>query len=116
MLDLIYFVQYGIYRVRKIRDLIKFEWDKGNSEKNTKHKVSNKEAEEVFFDEKKYIFKDKLHSQNEERFRIIGKTKEKRLLFIVFTRREDRIRVISVRDINRKEVSLYEKKISIAKV
>jgi len=75
-----------------------------------KHNVNDKETEEVFFDKKRYIFKDKLHSNNEERFRIIGKTKRQRLLFIVFTIRGNKIRIVSARDINKKEVYLYEKK------
>ncbi len=91
-----------------------FEWDKGNIDKNKKHKVGDKETEEVFFDDKRYIFKDRLHSGNEERFRIIGKTKKKRLLFVVFTKRDKMIRIISARDINKKEVYLYEEKIKVA--
>ena len=90
---------------------VKFEWDKGNIDKNKKHKVEDKEAEEVFFDTKRFIFKDKLHSGTEERFKIIGKTKKKRLLFIVFTKRNNNLRIISARDINKKEVYLYEEKI-----
>lgn len=89
---------------------IEFLWDKGNAGKNTeKHHVRNQETEEAFFDTYNKIFKDTLHSGQEERFRIIGKTKHKRLLFIVFTIRARKIRIISARDINKKEVSLYEK-------
>lgn len=89
---------------------ITFEWDKGNSDKNwIKHKIKNKEAEEVFFDENKVTFPDVLHSGREERYRIIGKTRSGRLLFVVFTIRKKVIRIISVRDINKKEVILYEK-------
>ncbi len=88
---------------------IEFDWDKGNSGKNEKHGVSDKEAEEIFFDNKKKTFKDRVHSQNEERLRMVGETKEGRLLFVVYTLRKEKIRVISARDINRKEVRLYEK-------
>jgi uncharacterized protein len=92
------------------RKLIKFIWDKGNKDKNwKKHKATNKESEEVFFDNKKKAFKDHLHFGKEERFRIIGKSKKNRLLFIVFTVRNEKIRIISARDINKKEVYLYEK-------
>lgn len=89
----------------------RFIWDKGNVDKNwIKHQVTNSECEEVFFDKKKVIFRDILHSRNEERrHKILGKTKRGRLLFVVFTIREDKIRVISARDINRKERRLYEK-------
>lgn len=103
--------------MKVVRKVFEFEWDKGNIDKNLKkHKVENKEAEEVFFDEKRFIFKDNLHSSGEERFRIIGKNKEKRLLFIVFTKRGKKIRIISARDVNKKEVFLYEEKISPSKV
>ena len=97
--------------MRKIREPVEFIWDKGNIDKNwRRHKVSNRECEEVFFDKRKKTFKDKLHSKGEERFRIIGKTKKGKLLFVVFTMRGKRIRIISARDINKKEVYLYEKK------
>jgi len=87
-----------------------FDWNKGNIDKNLKHDVTDREAEEAFFDNKKRTFKDKLHSKSEERFRIVGKTKEGRLLFIAFTIRNERIRIISARDISKKEVKLYEEK------
>ncbi len=89
---------------------LEFEWDKGNIGKNSKHKVEDKEAEEPFFDENKITYKDVLHSRKEERFILLGQTKKQRLLYIVFTQRKNRIRIISARDINKKEVSLYEKK------
>lgn len=96
--------------MRTVKKVYEFIWDTGNLDKNwPKHKVSNKECEEVFFDENKVTFKDILHSQKEERFRIVGKTKNGRLLFIVFTVRNKKIRIISGRDINKKEVRLYEK-------
>lgn len=87
---------------------LEFEWDKGNTEKNKKHNVEDKEAEEIFLDDGKVILKDKLHSEKEERFIILGKTKKDRLLYVVFTKRKQKIRIISVRDINKKEVYLYE--------
>jgi len=87
-----------------------FEWDKGNKDKNfVKHKVTDEECEEVFFDPKKKIVNDIFHSDREDRHIIIGKTKFDRYLFLVFTTREDKIRIISARDLNRKERSLYEK-------
>ena len=95
-----------------IKKPVEFQWDEGNIGKNKIHAVEDKEVEEVFLDEKRYIFKDKVHSQNEERFRILGKTKKGRLLFVAFTIRNQKVRIISARDINKKEVYLYEKKIS----
>lgn len=103
--------------MRVIGKVFEFEWDRGNTDKNLKrHKVDNREAEEIFFDKKRFVFKDKLHSLGEERIRIIGKTKKKRLLFVVFTKRGKKIRIISARDINKKEVHLYEKKVSSSKI
>lgn len=91
------------------KKIFEFQWDKGNIEKNKKHKVEDKEAEEAFLDDGKVILKDKLHSTGlEERFIILGKTKRNRLLYIVFTQRDDKLRIISARDINKKEVYLYE--------
>lgn len=91
------------------KDVLEFEWDKGNIGKNLKHRVEDKEAEEVFLDEDKVIYKDELHSLLEERFIVLGKTKKDRLLYIVFTKRKNKVRIISARDINEKEVQLYEK-------
>lgn len=87
-----------------------FQWDSGNDSKNwTKHGVTKQEAEEVFFDREKKIAKDAIHSSKEQRFVLIGKTKEKRSLYIVFTIRNDILRVISARDLNKKEYRLLEK-------
>lgn len=96
--------------MKVIRKPIEFNWDKGNIGKNwRKHKVKDSEAEEVFFDDNKRILKDKLHSKEEERFVLLGKTKKERLLFVVFAIRNKKTRIISTRDINRKERKLYEK-------
>lgn len=90
---------------------MEFDWDKGNIGKNKKHSVEDKECEEPFFDKRKIIIKDIFHSQKEKRLILIGKTKTKRLLYIVFTFRGKKVRIISARDINEKEVKLYEKAI-----
>lgn len=89
--------------------VVLFEWDKGNSGKNKNHGVEDREAEEAFFDTRKQTFRDTIHLQREERFRIIGKTKHGRLLFVVFTARREKVRIISARDVNKKEGYLYEK-------
>lgn len=95
---------------KNLSEVTEFIWDKGNIDKNwIKHNVANEEAEEVFFDDNKVTFPDILHSGKEERFRVVGKTKQRRLLFVVFTKREKKVRIISARDTNRKEMSLYEK-------
>ena len=88
---------------------ISFEWDKGNIDKNLfKHSVTNKEAEEIF-NNQPLISEDIKHSKKELRFQALGKTDKERLLFLSFTIRKDKIRVISARDMNKKEVSRYEK-------
>jgi uncharacterized protein len=93
-------------------DPLEFEWDDGNKDKNwLKHGVRQAEAEEVFFDVHKKLAKDVLHSTtNEARYILLGVTKGKRLLFIVFTLRGDKVRVISARDAHKKERPLYETK------
>jgi len=90
-------------------DLDSFDWDKANQDKNyVKHRVTNTECEEVFIDSHKVILVDELHSQKEPRFILLGKTKKSRLLFIVFTVRGKKIRVISARDTDKKERRLYD--------
>ena len=89
---------------------LEFEWDEGNAGKNRKHDVEDMECEEVFFDERKVALRDTLHSDKEERFILLGKTKTGRLLYLVFTTHGHKLRVISARDINRKEIFLYEEK------
>jgi uncharacterized protein len=89
---------------------IVFEWDQGNSEKNwISHHVKNEESEEVFFDEKKKIAKDVFHSGKEQRWILLGKTKKGTILFVVYTMRQQIVRIISARKINKKEAILYEK-------
>lgn len=86
-----------------------FDWDEGNKKKNViKHNVSNKECEEIFEDNP-ILFPDVQHSQEEERYIAYGSTKEKRLLFIVFTVRSDLIRVISAREQDKEEKRIYFK-------
>ena len=89
---------------------LEFEWDAGNQEKNlVKHGVSNAECEETFFDPHKRVLKEVLHvggSGQEKRHILIGRTKAERILYVVFTVRRNRVRVISARDLNRKERGL----------
>lgn len=95
---------------RILKDVSGFEWDTGNRNKNLiKHNVTNEECEEIFFDQKKIIMKDIVHSENEERYTLIGQTKQKRLLHTIFTIRRNKIRIISARDLNKKYLRLYEK-------
>lgn len=90
-----------------------FEWDEANITHIAKHDVAPEEAEDIFFDKNNALNYDSKHSTPEEkRFIIIGKTNKGRILYQVFTRRRNKIRVLSSRDINKKEVKLYEEKIS----
>ena len=91
--------------------IIGFEWDAGNARKSAdKHSVSQSEAEQVFFNQPLLILNDQKHSQNEVRFHALGKTDGTRLLHITFTLRsaDTLIRVISARDMHRKERIVYE--------
>ena len=90
-------------------DIVGFQWDDGNRDKNlTKHGVSGSECEEAFDDTKKVVRTDTQHSHTEARQYVIGKTKSGRILFVSFTIRRNLIRVISARDINKKERYYYE--------
>lgn len=87
---------------------IGFQWDKGNSEKNwEKHKVTKNECEQVFFNLPFLVEEDTEHSISEKRWYILGQTDSRRFLFIVFTIRDQLIRVISARDMNKKEKEIY---------
>lgn len=86
-----------------------FEWDKGNITKNwERHKIAPLECEEVFFNWPLLVKEDIKHSEAENRYYVLGKTNTERLLFVVFTIRNNKIRVISARDMNRKERRQYE--------
>jgi uncharacterized DUF497 family protein len=88
---------------------IQFQWDAGNHEKNwLKHHVTTGECEEAFFDSHKRIVGSALHAGHETRHILIGQTQGHRLLFVVFTIRGRTVRVISARDLNKRERGLYE--------
>ena len=85
-----------------------FEWDDGNINKNwLKHKVSPAECEQMFFNRPLIIQDDTAHSEVENRFYALGRTDSKRTLFIAFTVRNKLIRVISAREMSRKEREVY---------
>ena len=91
--------------------LLGFEWDQWNTDKSyKKHGITPNETEEVFLDESVKIEKDVKHQQQEERFIAIGRTTENKVLFVVFTIRTDKIRIISGRIANKKEKEVYQKK------
>jgi hypothetical protein len=90
--------------------IVGFDWDDGNARKNEKHGVSQSEAEEVFFNQSLLLLEDARHGGQESRYHALGKTHEGRRLHITFTLRKNGtlIRVISARDMHRKERSIYE--------
>lgn len=87
-----------------------FDWDAGNTRKNDKHGVSMAEAEQVFFNVPLLLLADEQHSRQEPRHHALGRTDERRMLHITFTLRKagSLIRVISARNMQRKERAIYE--------
>ncbi len=88
-----------------------FDWDAGNARKNRdKHGVSREEAEQIFFNTPLLLVSDTAHSIEEIRFHALGITDRGRRLHITFTLRGNGrlIRVISARDMSRKERRIYE--------
>lgn len=89
-----------------------FQWDAGNSNKNLiKHSVTNSECEQVFFNQPIIIVDDSKHSELEKRWFLLGRTDQDRFLFVVFTIRMELIRIISARDMNKKEREIYNEEI-----
>ena len=88
---------------------LEFEWDtrkaKGNRQK---HGVSFEEASTVFSDSLATTIDDPVHSEDEDRFIILGESSRRRLLVVSFTERETRIRIISARVATRRERKDYE--------
>ena len=91
-----------------------FEWDDGNRRKSEdKHDVAQAEAEQIFFNRPLLMLDDVTHSAAEPRFLALGRTDAGRHLFVAFTLRQGgrqdgtKIRVISARDMNRKERTRY---------
>jgi hypothetical protein len=86
-----------------------FEWNKHNSQKiRIKHDVTPVECEQVFFNIPVIAGDDSKHSKTENRFYVLGQTDSGRLLFLVFTVRSNKLRVISARDMNKKERRVYQ--------
>jgi uncharacterized DUF497 family protein len=93
--------------------IVGFQWDEGNSQKSTdKHGVSQVEAEQVFQDHRLLVSDDVRHSRLEHRFHALGVTTSGRRLHVTFTLRAEGtlIRVISARDMHRKERAFHGKK------
>ena len=86
-----------------------FEWDENKADRNLKkHGVSFEEASTVFADPLSRTIADPLHSEEEDRFVILGQSHRTRLLVIVSTERGENLRIISARPAGRRERKDYE--------
>lgn len=91
------------------RNVTGFDWDEGNRDKNwIRHQVTTAECEQVFFNQPLLVLPNIRHSQQEIRYYALGQTDAGRKLFVVFTMRGSLLRVISARDMSRKERAIYE--------
>ncbi len=88
----------------------KFEWDKHNTQHIKRHDIEPTECEEAFFNLPLIINPDITHSQTEIRYHALGKTNTGRNLLMVFTIHSKNIRVITARNMNKKERRLYNEK------
>jgi len=92
-------------------EIVGFDWDPSNSRKSVKkHDVSQSEAEQLFFNVPLLLLSNSKHSLEEARYHALGKTDAARQLHVTFTLRRGGtlIRVISARDMHRKERKIYE--------
>ncbi len=95
--------------MHELSDSTGFQWDEGNAEKNwEKHRVARLECEQPFFNKLFLVHEDEQHSNKESRYFALGHTNQGRYLFIVFTPRDELIRVISARPMNRTERRHYD--------
>lgn len=89
--------------------MLSFEWDIEKAKSNEqRHSISFEEASTAFADPLSLTIHDPLHSEDEERFILIGTSHKNRTLVVVHTERDDNIRIISARKATKKERSYYE--------
>ncbi|MBI3385158.1 BrnT family toxin [Candidatus Gottesmanbacteria bacterium] len=101
-----YIMSLNIHKIKPLE----FDWDEANKNKSwKKHRVDFRESEQVFFNKPLKFFSDDKHSQKEERFTAFGMTNKGRKLTLILTIRESRLRIISARDMSKKERKVYEK-------
>lgn len=92
----------------KLTGVAGFQWDEGNADKNwIRHRVSQSECEQVFFNQPFLVFRNERHSREEPRYYALGQTDAGRGLFVVFTLPGDLVRVVSARDMSRRERKVY---------
>jgi uncharacterized DUF497 family protein len=97
--------QEGIFTLMPIL----FEWDPEKAQNNfKKHRITFDEASTAFEDSLSFTIHDPLHSSKEERFVLVGLSRQKRLLIVIHTDRGEKIRIISARIATRKERQHYE--------
>lgn len=88
---------------------MQFEWNESKAARNlSKHEVSFEEAETVFDDPLYVDFYDPDHSEDEERYLMVGQSSRRRLLIVSYTERGDSRRLISAREVTRTEREAYE--------
>ena len=89
-------------------EFIAFDWDTGNRDKNwDKHRVSDSECEELFFNQPLVVCHGPSHSGEEKRLCAFGQTDAGRKLFVAFTMRRKLLRVVSGREMTRRERRFY---------
>ncbi len=99
---------FGMDIAQRLQKASGFQWDAGNAEKNwLSHQVRTSECEQAFFNQPLIVVADVAHSEQEERFFVLGQTDAGREMFLVFTLRVDQIRVVSARDMSRNERKVY---------
>jgi len=90
---------------------LKFEWDRRKAVLNIKkHGVSFEEAATAFGDPLSVTIHDPKHSDDEDRFLLLGETQDKKLVVVAHTDRKDTIRLINARPATRQERKDYEKR------
>ena len=105
-------LHHNIYTAEMMDELSRcrgFQWDQGNAEKNwIAHRVTQAECEQVFPGKALLVARDARHGQQEPRYYALGETDAGRRLFVVFAIRGKLVRVISARDMSRRERQVYE--------
>ncbi len=88
---------------------MKYEWDENKAVKNlAKHGVSFAEAKTIFDDPMYVDFYDLDHSEDEERYLIVGESNRGRLLIVSYTERRESIRIISAREVTKSDRETYK--------
>src|SRR5438132_6815620 len=89
--------------------LVGFDWDEGNKQKNwDKHQVDYRECEEVFFNQPLLINEDTKHSSHEKRYYVLGRSDTGKTLFLLFTLRSNKIRLIQLPNQTKKKRKKYK--------